>query len=312
MPATLSRPLCSICSYRQPSPLQPRSVTHRHSSARQVRILQGVEYSQGNLSYLCPTCQLSHPAKVDYGLNICVSSSQLHNFHQPRDEGVLCPPDSSHVDWLTIPGATIADLAYAWWLDYSKEPRPMRVLLVAGLNDLVQGGNKDSLMGALGHFKEVVDRQNYYHPRAKNELTVATLLNPPKLVWFPNNGISPTGHLNRLDEMMDINSRIIRFNSNNGMMFSPRFHTYGVRTSRKRLNDGSTIPFKTHRWEQWRWSEPVGDMLHLSDQMRIRMGQAVVKFFDAEMERGGGAMPLLPNTRDMYYTLIGERLSISI
>ena len=249
-----------------------------------------MEYSQANLSYLCPTCQLSHPAKLDYGLNICVSTSQLHNFHQPRDEGVVCPPDSSHVDWLTIPGAQIENLAYAWWLDYSREPRPMRILLVAGLNDLVKGGNKDSFMYALDHFKEVVDRQNYYHPRAKNELTVATLLNPPKLAWFPDNGVAPTGHVNRLQELMDINDAILRFNSNNGMMFAPRFHTYGVRNSKKWLGDGSSVPMRTHRWEQWRWSEPVGDMLHLNDSCRIRMGQAVIRFFEGEMERGSGAI----------------------
>ena len=44
----------------------------------------------------------------------------------PREVGVVCPPDTSHVDWLTIPGAKIEDLILAWRLDYSKYTRPMR------------------------------------------------------------------------------------------------------------------------------------------------------------------------------------------
>ena len=106
------------------------------------------------MPYMCPTCQYSHLARLDYGLNISFSSSQLHNFHQPRDECVVCPPDISHVDWLTIPGATISGLEFAWRIDYHHQPRPMRVLLVAGLNNLTKGGNKDTVMEAIRHFSE--------------------------------------------------------------------------------------------------------------------------------------------------------------
>ena len=93
MPTTLSRhlpPSCRICSFRQPEPLPKVTVCHRHSSARQVRILQNVEYEKDNLNYLCPSCQVSHLARLPYGLNICISSSQLHEFHLPREEGVVC------------------------------------------------------------------------------------------------------------------------------------------------------------------------------------------------------------------------------
>ena len=291
MPATLSRPRpqqCSICSYRQPRPYRQGPVTHRHSSAREIRILQGVEYSMSNMSYLCPTCQCSHPARLDYGLNVCVSTSQLHNIHHPRDLGVSCPPDTSHVDWVTIPGAKISDLSYAWRLDYHREYRPMRVLLVAGLNDLIQGGSKDTVMEAIKHFQQVIDAQNFYHPGAKNQFAVATLLNPPKLVWFDNNGPPPPGHTNRLVELQQLNDDITRFNTNNGMLYAPRFHSLGVRKTKHWFNDGSWAPFKTHRWEQWRSSEPVHDKLHLVDRMRIRMGQQVVRYFEAEMEREKG------------------------
>ena len=52
----------------------------------------------------------------------------------PREEGVgvVVPPDSTHVDWVTIPGATIDQLRYAWRLDYHREKRPQRVILSRG------------------------------------------------------------------------------------------------------------------------------------------------------------------------------------
>ena len=75
-----------------------------------------------------PACFTKHPARLPYGLNICVSTSQLLNFHQTRDPGATCPPDSICVDWLPISGA--------WQIDYYRYPLPMRVILVAWLNDM--------------------------------------------------------------------------------------------------------------------------------------------------------------------------------
>jgi hypothetical protein len=93
-------PYCNICSYRQPTrPLY--DVYHRHFSSREVRIMQGVEYSTTNTTYLCPTCMSVHNIWPDYGLNVCLGTSQLHNIHHPRDPTVICPPDPIHVDWVT-------------------------------------------------------------------------------------------------------------------------------------------------------------------------------------------------------------------
>ena len=281
-------PPCNICSYKQPRPDTPREVSHRHSSSRQVRVMMGVEDHWSNPYYLCPTCQAPHLAKLDYGLNVCVSTSQLHNFHQPRELGVVCPPDTLHVDWLTIPGATLEQLMYAWRLDYHKEARPMRVLLVAGLNDLIKGGDADQLKDMIGRFKTNIDAQNRYHTHTRrNEFSVATLLNPPKLAWFPDNGPPPPQHTNRLVELANINHWIQEFNLKNGMVAVPSFQTWGTRTSKKVLEDGTSWPFKTHRWSEWRRSEPTEDKLHLSDPMRIKMGKFVVKFFKGELERKG-------------------------
>ena len=58
----------------------------------------------------------------------------------------------------------------------------MRVLLVAGLNDLVKGGNFDSLIVDFKRFDIYVRHQNRYHPGKNNSFAIASLLPAPKLV----------------------------------------------------------------------------------------------------------------------------------
>ena len=77
--------LCqNLMHYHQPSPDIPKNMFHLHDSSRQVRIMMGVEGHWDNLLYLGPSC----------------------NFRYPREESVVVPPDSSHMDWTTIPGDT--------------------------------------------------------------------------------------------------------------------------------------------------------------------------------------------------------------
>ena len=251
---------------------------------------KGVEHHHTNPFYLCPTCEAPHLAYQEkVGLNVCVSTSQLHNFHQPREPGVVCPPDSLHVDWLTIPGAKIDELAYAWRLDYHREPRPMRIVLVAGLNDLVQGSSVDAIKDAIERFEADVSSQNRYHVR-RNEFCVAPVLNPPKLTWFPDNGATPFGHKNRLVDLHNLNGWITSFTRRNKIDRVPNFSTWGTRKTTQILKDGSPWEVKTHRGKEWRQTEARPDMLHLNDAHRIKMGRYITNFFQGELERKG---PLL-------------------
>ena len=276
---------CNICSFKQTSGFK-MPIYHRHNSSRQVRIIQGVEFKNENLDYFCPSCMISHKCRMPMGLNICVSTSQLHNFHHPREAGVSCPPDTSHTDWLTIPGGTINDLNLGWRQDYQHEWRPMRVLLVAGLNDIIKGGDFNSVTQAITRFKNVVLVQNEVHPGLTNQFTVATILNPPKVVWFPDDGPTPAGHVDRSKLLNDLNTWIDQFNLENGRTYVPRFHLLGTRTTTKRVK-GVRQEVKTHRWNEWRQSEPRHDMLHLNDKMRVKMGRQVVRYFEGEHERHG-------------------------
>ena len=128
----------------------------------------------------------------------------------------MVPPDSAHVDWITIPGATIDQLSYAWRLDYHQEVRPQRVLLVAGLNDLIKGGNVATVLETILGFRDDILSQNRYHAVNKiNKFYVAPMLNPPKFAWFRDNGPKPRFYNNRLGEMLELNARIKEFTTNN-------------------------------------------------------------------------------------------------
>ena len=281
----MSPPMCNICSYRQPRPKRSIPVYHRHYSSAEMRIMQGVEWSTTNRCYMCPTCEKSHPSRPDIGLNVCLSDSQLHEFHLPKEPNITCPPDSLHVDWVTIPGATIPTLETAYQVDYAKYKRPMRVLLVAGINDLLRGGTKLTLTNSILQLKNCIDDQNSYHPEIKNELVVATLLNPPKLTWFPDTGPPPPGHRNRLQEIREINDWIVEFNRGYGNN-TPRFHRFGVKVGRRFVN-GKQVPLHVHQLNRWRQTEEVGDMIHLSDFWRIKLGTFVVNHFQGELKNKG-------------------------
>ena len=190
---TTMPPICSICSYRQPSGPQER-VHHRHFSAREIRITQGVDFAPEyyNRTYMCPTCTVVHNTWPNKGLNVCRGDSLLHNVHHPLDPTVTCPADPFHIEWVTISGGTISDLTNAFIYDYKRQVRPMRILVSAGLNDLIRGGDRDLIIGRFIRLKEVIDTQNAYHPHVQNQLVIASLLTPPKLVWFADNGPPPT------------------------------------------------------------------------------------------------------------------------
>ena len=73
----------------------------------------------------------------------------------------------------------------------------------------------------------------------------------------------------------------------NGIHLVPKFHTMGIRSTKKRV-DGKKVEFNTHRWwNEWRASEHYEDKLHHVDKMRVKMGNYVLKFFQAEREKKG-------------------------
>ena len=63
---------------------------------------------------------------------------------------------------------------------------------------------------------------------AQNELVVATVLKLPKLTWFSDTGAPANGHVNRLEEIRQINDWIVEYNSGYGN-YTTRFHRFELK-----------------------------------------------------------------------------------
>ena len=202
----------------------------------------------------------------------------------PGVSEVLYEGDTEHRDYLTIPGGKIANLYDAFVVEYGKEPRGIDVVLVAGLNDVAREYSREYIMYCIRQLREAVDRQaDAYHPQVRNTFAVATLLYPPQLAWFLDNGPIPyQGYVNYREKIDFLNQEIMRNNYENGINFAPKIHTLGIRTDNKKVRDrygNITIRHtKSHRWEHWREEDP-GCMLHLSNARRVVLGKAIGRYF---------------------------------
>ena len=209
---------------------------------------------------------------------------------------------ASHIAYVTIPGATIPVLEFAWRIDYRHEIRPMDVLLVSGLND-VKSETEDEIMHRFENFAAtVMGQSDKYHPENPSTVSIATLIYPPLFTWFP--GREPaagSSKENKLEKMKSINGKIMELNQklferevktykrlNDGVAGTqnkaPRFHKYGLRKVTRKYPNGKKVPVTTHRFEHWRQSEPRDRMLHLNNEQRAKMGRAVSAFFKCQFE----------------------------
>ena len=171
-----------------------------------------------------------------------VGTSQFHNIDTPRDaaDATRKEPDPFHIDWVTVCDASITELEHAWYVNYWTSNKPMRTLLCGGLEDLAAGKSVTDVIEQILHFKQKVDRQS---PR--NEFVVAALLNPPKYNLFEDNGEPSRNHKNLIREIKELNSWIVKFDSQIGMQSTPRLHRLGVKDGWT-LKDGKRTRIKRH------------------------------------------------------------------
>ena len=198
----------------------------------------------------------------------------------PRNVSLNCEPDPVHIDWLTVltvTGATIRDLELAWLEDYHSQPRAMRIVLSAGIDDFVKGRSRKQVVESFMQFKN--REQNSHHPEVANELVIATLLNPPKLCWFSDPNI--------LGDIKELNAWICNYNEEIGKNITPKFHRFGVKDGWELGPNGSKSRVKRHIMSQWLQSERKTKKVHLSYAVCIKLGLAVVMHFQGETERFG-------------------------
>ena len=63
------------------------------------------------------------------------------------------PGDDQHIDYITIPGAYIKDLHHAFMAEFKGVYRPVDVLLVGGVNDVLRGLTAGQILQDILNFK---------------------------------------------------------------------------------------------------------------------------------------------------------------
>ena len=273
------RNLCTICSEhtsRQRRELAP--IYHAHHSTLSYRIHARIDrWAQ----FFCPTCIGGfHSVKSGVRYPLLISSSTLSSWRGRLDlngyEG-----DTLHLDEIMIPGARIRELMHAFQAEYSGINRPVDVVIVGGINNILEGQGPGEVMHEIKEFYREVMRIR------GSSFAVATLPFPPCLSILPED-LHTRVKMNATESLKSLNNTIREFNRQNAdgpidVSRCPLFHTWGlrsVRTSRPDINGPRVLMeyLPAHNPAAWRERRPH-DQLHLSDRTRLRMGKAVLRYY---------------------------------
>ena len=262
-------PKCLICSGKEVIGYVTKKVYHRHFSSK---FLRNCTEAEGNgRPQFCPTCKREHESESDESnkrLKVCLSSSTLHEFWEPGDSSLQYEGDALHIDWITMSGARISQLTAAWELEYLDEKRPMDVLVVGGMDNIIRGQSGPAIVDALEHLVDLVMWQGRAHPREPNTCAIATLPYPPSLCWLRENEEVPTNFNNQLRNIKWLNGKIEELNLKSGIKV-PKFHSFGVRKM-TRFGRQTT----RHRPEHW-----AEDGLELTEDQKLKLARQVGRFF---------------------------------
>ena len=276
---------CEICSeYIMPGDNASSTVCHTHNSSKDYRIAAPADI-WGN--YHCFTCKNTpHSHKIGTRYPVLVSSSILNNWQGCRSMTGY-QGDDIHIDYITIPGATVRELEHAFMAEYSNVHRPVDVLLVGGLNDILRGATDSEIIEDISHFRNSVKSISAgtgdIH---QGSFAAATLPFPPKITVIENDQRRIVN--NRRDLMVSLTAKIRESNCSDmhpiiPTRLAPCFHTWGIRTKKSSHFTGPKTLMEgwlTHRMGQWRETRPK-DMLHLENNARIRMGRACIEYYKA-------------------------------
>ena len=233
---------CQICS----SPTEPRSaVNHRRYSSLYFRQMTGAEESTS--PHFCPSCIRAHEPYPEKRIKLVVSDSTMHHFFAPAGQTAAnrYNGDQIHIDYITIERADIRTLLHAFRHDYIDKPakKALDVVLIAGYFDMLAGYSRDYIIEKIQEFSDTVKLAG--EDSEPNTFVAATLMYPPCLAWFGNNGPYPaSGYVNQISKIDWLNAEIHRLNVENIAPNYPGLHTYGVRKStRRRVNMYGKVTF---------------------------------------------------------------------
>ena len=269
---------CNICSeFYHRSRRGLAVVTHQHQSSLNYRI-----HADSNPSpwgeYFCSTCEIGfHGYKTGSRYPVLVTSSMLLNWQGIRSRNGY-QGDKIHVDQIGISGAKIRDLEFAYLAEYAVIHRPCDVLLVSGYNNILRGHSPKDIMADIRHFKgEVLKNPG-------SSFAVATIPLPPCMSKLPEDLYKLT-RPDMTERIVDLNDEIMQLNREPGQAMevhrAPCYHSWGLRSKKlpREVGPRNLLEAMTsHSHQDWREARPI-DQLHLSDDVRLRMGKAAIKYF---------------------------------
>ena len=237
-------------------------------------------------SYLCPSCKSRHRPYTEDRVKLVVGDSTVHEFFAPQGYTTThYEGDLVHVDYITIKGAYIHELVHAFRLECEQlqQAKPLDVVLVGGYADLLSGHNRDFILEGFRYFADrVLALGAKLAPHSKSTVAIASLMYPPKLAWFQDNGPEPYNYRNQKEKINWLNRKIDELNISNSVPTYPGFHTYGIRVDTVTTTDSYGEEVKTHRrahrWGHW-LEGPRREKMSLQHNRRFVLGKALNNYF---------------------------------
>ena len=260
---------CTICPPRTYLEDDVVPIFHKHFSGRTERM-------QYRDSYDCPPCARVHSPRISAPLPVCVGSGTLHEFWLPYDESIRFNGIPCHIDFVSVPGATVAELRTAFMAEYAKAECPLNVVLLPGYNDFLRGSEVPEVVQEIQMFKDLVDLQAYRcHPSSPNTFGVAAMPFAPRLCRLPGQNVTTSDFKNHFAQQRFLNAKMLQMNVDEGLPLLD-FSRVGLRWDRNESGELVSRP----DFSAWHGSNPRR-MIHLNDRIRIRMAQQVGAYFEA-------------------------------
>ena len=265
---------CNICS---------SSIQHSHFSSRWMRELTGVEAS--NARHFCLSCKSNHKPYQYTRSKVIVSDETLHLYFAPSShhEGKLYSGDTMHVDYITIPHASISTLIDAFKADFVIKPskQPLDVVLIAGYRELRMGYSVKEIEDRFRRFADTVLAAKV--DGVENTVAISDFMYLPSLAWFPDNGALPANHQgNNLQKIEFMNEVILSINLDNQITEFHRLRKYGIRIytlkEKDRYGYEHQRKIKEHRFDHWKESDHAQKST-LKDHLKFKLGSSINKYF---------------------------------
>ena len=263
---------CAVCSEFEDSEHSMRRTNHKHFSSLEWRIQQRCDaYGQ----FYCIGCQRPHSVKSGSRIPLLLTSSMLANWRGNVDTNGY-RGDDIHLDSISIPGSRISDLNRAFLAEYKGAHRPVDVLVCAGLNDVAAGHTVDLILD------DARKLRNSVLTIPGSSCLFSTLPYPPKLTMLYD--LNRNLRRDYLPIISDVNLGFDTINSEISQPAdpgrAPKFHTFGTKATKSPSEHPRNWMAYTpkHKDSAWRERKP-STQLHLSDNMRLKMGKSVIKYF---------------------------------